>query len=315
MTDEAHCGSCGNACRADQACEDGGCKGEWCEGPIGFSDAPLPIAFTNMSVDCIDPPVPLSVEVWAGAADSVLVGTVLRICPHMEPAVVARTGADPPYVSESECSGFIEGGCQITLIDVETLYGSDLGPEVTVTLGTGIVQEYHPALWVGSSHEMQWVPSGQDRKIEPGQRIGGAMSVDPYWEFIGPQKLGVFFRIDGQGIVRFQEYDNEHCIAPVPTGVDGVSLGDLRNILSNLDLSDPDVQQEIESRKQWGDEPLYRLDWYWGTTCFPGPECSEDSDCDEGEVCRGVYCEPECASDADCIVDGEICIDGRCEAG
>jgi hypothetical protein len=231
----------------------------------------------------------------------------------MEPAEVMRTGADPPIVSESECTGFIEGGAAITLFDVETLYGSDLGPEMTVTLGTMIVQEYYPILRVGSNREMQWVPSGQERKIEPGQRIGGAMFVDPYWGFMGPQKYGVFFKIDGQGNVRFQEYDNEHCYAPVPTGVDGIPLDDLRNILSSLDLSDPDVQREIESRKRWPDDPLSCLGWLWGTNCFPGPECSEDSDCDEGEVCRGVYCEPECASDTDCVEHGERCIDGRCE--
>ena len=274
--------------------------GECFEGPAGFSDAQLPIAHTNMQVDCVDQPVPPSVEVWAGAADSVLVGTVLRICPVMEPAVVTRTGADPPYVSESDCTGFIEGGAEITLVDVETLYGSDLGSEVTVTLGTEVVETYFPILMVASERKMQWFPPGQDREIEPGHRIGGAMFIDPYWGFIGPQKQGVFFKIDGQGNVRFQEYGNQQCFAPVPTGVDGIPLDDLRSILSSLDLSDPDVQQEIESRKQWFDEPLGRLEWYWGTKCFPADECSANSDCDAGDICRDGFCGPECFVDADC---------------
>jgi hypothetical protein len=287
--------------------------GECFEGPAGFSDAPLPIAHTNVQVDCVDVAVPPSVEVWAGAADSVLVGTVVRVCPHMEPAVVTVSGADPPYVSESDCTGFIEGGAVVTLVDVETLYGSDLGLEVTVTLGANVVQEYFPILMVLSDRKMQWVPPGREGKITPGQRIGGAMFVDPDWGFIGPQKHGVFFKIDGDGNVRFQEYDNEHCYAPVPTGVDGIPLDDLRNILSSLDLSDPDVQQEIESRKHWYNEPLGRLDFYWGTKCFPADECSADSDCDAGEICRDGFCGPECVVDADCG-PGELCVNGQCEA-
>lgn len=251
-------------------------------------------------------------ELWAGAADSVLIGTVLRLCPHMEPAVVTRTGADPPYVSESECTGAVEGGAEITLVDVETLYGSDLGDEVTVTIGAEVIHEYFPILLVISGHKMQWMPPGEPARIEPGQRIGGAMFVDPDWAFVGPQKHGLFFQEDAAGNVRFQDYANEHCYAPVPQGVDGIPLEELRGILASMDLSDPDLQQAIELRKQWHGDLLGRLDQYWGAKCFPAPDCSDDSDCTDGELCREGYCEPECGSDHDCS-PGETCVDGRCE--
>jgi hypothetical protein len=294
-------------------CCTGGSSGECFEGPAGFTDSPLPKALASLFVDCMETPEPPQVEVWAGAADSVLIGTVFQVCPHMEPAVVTRSDADPPYVSESECTGFIEGGAEITLVDVETLYGDNLGSEVTLTLGTELVQEYFPVLLVVSGKKMQWFPLGEVGKIEPGQRIGGAMFVDPDWGFIGPQKHGVFFQEDGEGNVRFQDYGNEHCYAPVPVGIDGIPLEDLRNILSSIDLSDPDVQQAIESRKTWYNDPLGRLSQYWGTKCFPGPECSNDSDCTNGELCRDGFCGPECVVDADCG-PGELCTDGQCKA-
>ena len=120
--------------------------GECFEGASGFSDTPLPIAMAMVQIDCVGQPEPPSVEVWAGAADSVLIGTVTSVCPHWEPALVTVSGADPPYVSAAECTGFIEGGAQVTLTEVETLYGADLGSEVTITLGHEVVGRYFPFL-------------------------------------------------------------------------------------------------------------------------------------------------------------------------
>jgi len=294
-----------------QGCSEGN-KGKCIEGPAAFSDTPLPEAFASGFVDCTDAPEPPTVEVWAGAADSVLIGTVMRICPCMEPAAVMINDADPPYVSESECTGLIEGGVEITLIDVETLYGKDLGSEVTVTLGAELVQEYSPTLMVFSDRPMMWPPGDKSRIIEPGQRIGGAMYIDPDWGFIGPQKNGVFFQEDGEGNARFQEYENKQCYAPVPVGIDGIPLEELRDVLSSLDLSDPAVQQAIEIRKTWYNDKLGRLSQYWGAKCFPGPDCSKDSDCTDGEICRDGFCGPECVTDYDCGAN-ELCTDGQCK--
>lgn len=291
----------------------GGKGGECFEGSTAFSDEQLPLAKASGNISCVETPPPPSVEVWAGSAESVFAGTVLRVCPHMEPAIVTVSGADPPYVSESECTGFIEGGAEITLVDIETLYGSNLGSEVTITLGADVVQWYFPILLVMSGRSMQWLPPGEPGRIKPGQRIGGAMFVDPDWGFIGPQKHGVFFQIDKVGNVRFQGYGNQHCYSPVPVGIDGIPLEELRTILSNLDLSDPAVQEAIDSRKQWYNEPLGRLDFYWGTKCFPADECFSDSDCPGDERCRDGFCGPECSVDADCG-PGELCTDGQCKA-
>lgn len=45
--------------------------------------------------------------------------------------------------------------------------------------------------------------------------------------------------------------------------------------------------------------------------CVQQPECRLDSDCGEGQRCRGGQCVPECTSDRECAA-GERCVDNRC---
>lgn len=55
----------------------------------------------------------------------------------------------------------------------------------------------------------------------------------------------------------------------------------------------------------------------YGKICVEGrcQECSADTDCEGGMVCRDNKCmpKPECAQDADCGA-GRTCVDGRCSA-
>jgi hypothetical protein len=243
--------------------------GERCiQGEYSLSDEPLPEAHAFGNYDCMEQAVPPSIEAWAGAADSVLYGTISRICPHMEPAVAPISYADPPYVSEAECHGIIEGGMQILLTDVQVIRGDDLGDEVNIIMGTRILLDHVPLPYAWSGGPITWVPQDQERKFELGQRIGAAMYVDPDLGFIG-QKQGVFFQALSDDTVRFQTWGNDFCYAPVPDGLDGMDLDTFEERLVDLDLSDPNVQQEIAELCHWDEDVVSRLDQYWGAMCIP----------------------------------------------
>lgn len=298
-------------------CEDSGEGGsrypDICfEGPAAFSETPLPIAQANIDFDCnpneVEPP---SVEVWAGSADSVLVGTIAKVCALWEPAWVTMNDADPPFVSREQCTGLIESGITIELEDVETLLGEHLGDRVTISLGADWTQRHRPNLHYLDG-TLQWTPASEPGRFEPGQRIGGAMFVDPDLGFVGPQKHGVFFQVDLSETIHFQSYLNEHCYKPVPPGVDGISLSAATTQLQSLDLSDPATQAKIQQRRSWYPDQTSRVRDLWGAKCFPGSDCDLHVDCPAGGYCDWEgFCHSECATLADCAA-GESCYQGRC---
>jgi len=233
------------------------------------------------------------------------------VCPLWEPAWVTVNDADPPFVDKEQCTGFIESGIKIELEDVDTLLGEHLGERVTISMGAEWTQRHRPNLHVHDG-TLQWTPASELGRFEPGQRIGGAMYVDPDLGFIGPQKHGVLFQLDLSETVRFQPYLNQQCYKPVPPGVDGISLSELKTQLLLLDLSGPATQAEIAQRRAWYPEQAVRVRNLWGAKCFPGRECYVHLDCPVGGYCdTDGFCHAECATVADCEY-GESCYQGRC---
>jgi len=282
------------------------------EGSGSFSNTPLPMAGCEGFMGCGEAAEAPQVEVWAGAADSVLIGTVTRIYPHIEPAVVMINDADPPYVSAADCDGIIEGGMQITLSNVEVIMGLDLGKELTVTLGTNKRRALYPKPSFLTGGSIQWQPADEEGRFKIGQRIGAAMHVDPDFGFIGP-KRGTFFQVFSDGTIQFQNFCNERCYQPAPLGLNGLSLDALKNLLSSLDLSDPAIMQEIEFYRRWNDNLTARLKTFWGALCSPWnwPDCDNDDDCVDDQICQDGFCGDECKSDSGCG-PAHLCVDGKC---
>jgi hypothetical protein len=90
-------------------------------------------------------------------------------------------------------------------------------------------------------------------------------------------------------------------------------------------VADPSAQVTTYTCEEAGDQTITiqvsddgfdycTHEWTVAVTCVAGEvECTEDADCDEGEVCVDSMCvvDLECTEDADCD-EGEICVDNEC---
>ncbi len=238
------------------------------------SDAPLPIAYHNHITDC-QPHEPPSWELWAGRANAVVVGTVVRVEPLLAPAkvMVADCGC---IETAQECTGLLEIGLRVGLERVTTLFGAPVGDALELTFGNTVAGDQCPSPTIDQDGALVWRDVlCEGNRIEPGQRIGGAMFQDPdAGQFWGPQLAGILFQVDAGGIVHEQDYRNRDCYAPFPIGLDGMPLTALRDLLPRLDLSDPDLQEELANWATWGGTPCQHISGYWGAQCFETEECS-----------------------------------------
>lgn len=234
-------------------------------GCVARSDRPLPVAYGGVAMDCEGGAQPPSLAGWLAAADVVVIGTVAELQKAPLPARRACSAVDDPLVEDvAECAdGFIECGVTVRLVDIEVLRGETSSP-VDVRFGREVAGGWQPML-VCTDDELAWLPDTADRRLEPGQRIGGALYFDDRWQLLSP-KEGVLFQVLADDSIRPQEFANEDCIQPVPAGLADASLTELRAIAADVEAADvPD--DELQRLRFTQPDDLSRLT-YLGGMCF-----------------------------------------------
>lgn len=229
-----------------------GCGGENGEGEgnaENLPQAPLSLpAVTGQAEACPEPgSMPAeytaieSFEDWTSGAHIVVVGTVaelnLATIPFREPA------ATPTSVSwdGSDCSGQILPAVDVTLENVESLYGPTVN-EITFRVGRKLMGEWnsYPLSDGAGGH---WLVNGDDptQGIAPGMEIGVRLYESELVPDVLSPAMTWLFEVDNDGLITFQEHEAGYsCAGDVGYFMrnddavrNGISVGELETGLSD----------------------------------------------------------------------------------
>ncbi len=183
--------------------------------------------------------------------------------PEELPAASACGDMSEVIENVAACDGFFECALSVRLDDVEVLRG-DAPATATMRFGRGITTLWSPFPDL-CNEPAGWIPAADERRVEPGQRIGAALYVDPDFGLLSP-KEGVLFQLDADDVVVPQEFLNADCIAPVPAGLAGLTIADLRARAADVRPSE-ETDAEVAALRPWQPAAQSRLP-YVGAMCF-----------------------------------------------
>ncbi len=158
------------------------------------------------------------VDVWVGAANAIVVGTVAEVSPVTDYYVTDVPEVESPLLSADQCEEFSPGeftAFRVVLEDLEVLAG-DLPERIEVRFGIWALNAISTERPTLTSNGIAWSHGA----IETGMRIGGAVYEvnileTPFYSF----ETGAwqpFFVVGDDGGIWFQEVSPHACVSLIP---------------------------------------------------------------------------------------------------